>query len=157
MAMKLCPCGAAGRCVCAHADVVRYRSRLSGPLADRIDVHLPVGALPLRMLGDENRGEGSALIRARVEQARERQRQRGVSCNALATGQWISKHGKVSAEALGLLATGAERLGLSARGYNRVLKVARTIADLDGDERIGTGAITEALRYRPSVSAPESA
>jgi magnesium chelatase family protein len=109
------------------------------------------------MLGAGERGEASDRIRARVERARERQRERGVTSNARATGRWMDRHGKVSTEARALLATGAERLGLSARGYHRVLKVARTIADLDGDATVGAPAIAEALRYRPSVSAPEGA
>lgn len=167
-----CPCGRAGdardSCTCTSADVARYRARLSGPLADRIDMHVPVGpvALPsLRAAG----GEPSAHIRARVEQARDRQRRRfaalsGVRCNAHASGRWIDARSPIDTDARELLGTAAERLGLSARGFHRVLKVARTIADLDDREVVDVTSIAEALRYRaadpelgPSstVSAPE--
>ena len=161
-AMNPCPCGKAGdaslACTCAAADIQRYRSRLSGPLADRIDVHVNVGALPLRLLSAGERGESSASIRARVEAARARQRARfgangGVACNAQAQGRWLDRHGGATADARALLAAGAERLALSARGYHRVLKVARTIADLDGEADIGVSAVAEALRYRPALPA----
>ena len=151
-----CPCGRAGdardSCICSSADVARYRARLSGPLADRIDMHVSVGpvALPSLRAGGS---EPSALIRARVEHARERQRRRfatlaGVRCNAHASGRWIDAHSPVDADARDLLGAAAERLGLSARGFHRVLKVARTIADLDARDAVGAASIAEALRYR---------
>ena len=153
-----CPCGRAsdptGACNCSAADIERYGTRISGPLADRIDMHVTVGAVALRDLSSKGNGDPSASIRARVEHARATQRKRfakkpGVSCNAYAIGRWLDAHTPVHAEARVLLQTAAERLGLSARGYHRVLKVARTIADLDDVTEIAPGHIAEALRYRP--------
>jgi magnesium chelatase family protein len=153
-----CPCGRAadptGACSCSAADVERYNARISGPLADRIDMHVTVGAVALRDLGSANNGDSSVSIRARVESARAKQRTRfakkpGISCNAYAIGRWLDVHTPVHAEARTLLQTAAERLGLSARGYHRVLKVARTIADLEGAIELAPAHIAEALRYRP--------
>ena len=159
-AMNPCPCGysgdAARGCVCASADVVQYRARLSGPLADRIDMHVTVGAVPILILGGRG-GEQSSAVRARVELARARQRERygslrGVECNAHVSGRWLDAHGGMTAGARTLLIAAADRLLLSARGYHRVLKVARSIADLDGEHEIGEPQVAEALRYRPSVT-----
>jgi magnesium chelatase family protein len=155
-----CPCGHAGdpahACTCTAADVARYRARLSGPLADRIDMHVAVGPVPVRTLGAVAGGEPSSAMRERVQQARERQSLRfaalaGVRCNAHVAGRWLDTRTPVDAAARELLAAAAERLGLSARGYHRVLKVARTIADLDGDERLSAPAVAEAIRYRPAL------
>ncbi|HET7457760.1 MAG TPA: YifB family Mg chelatase-like AAA ATPase, partial [Gemmatimonadaceae bacterium] len=141
-AMNPCPCGRSGEastagrpCTCAAADVARYRARLSGPLADRFDMHVTVGAVPVATLGGAAPGEATAPIAERVARARERQRDRyagvrGVECNAHASGRWLDTHGGVEPASRALLAAAAERLALSARGYHRVLKVARTIADL---------------------------
>ena len=153
-----CPCGmtgeANGACNCAPGDIDRYTARLSGPLVDRIDMHVAVGAVALRELSGRPTGVHSATIRARVERARARQRRRfakarGVSCNAFASGRWMDSQTPVSAEARALLHTAADRLSLSARGYHRVLKVARTIADLEDVAELGASHIGEALRYRP--------
>jgi magnesium chelatase family protein len=153
-----CPCGkagdASGTCTCSAADVERYNARISGPLADRIDMHVTVGAVALKDLSGKTNGDSSSSIRARVERARSAQRKRfakrpGVSCNAYAIGRWLDAHTPVHADARALLQTAAERLGLSARGYHRVLKVARTIADLDNTGEIAPSHIAEALRYRP--------
>ena len=153
-----CPCGKAadpsGTCTCSAADVERYNARISGPLADRIDMHVTVGAVALRDLSRGNNGDSSASIRSRVERARAAQRKRyarkhGISCNAYAVGRWLDAETPVHAEARTLLQTAAERLGLSARGYHRVLKVARTIADLEDLSEIAPAHIAEALRYRP--------
>ncbi|HEX6628586.1 MAG TPA: YifB family Mg chelatase-like AAA ATPase [Gemmatimonadaceae bacterium] len=153
-----CPCGKAadptGACNCSAGDIERYNARISGPLADRIDMHVTVGAVALRDLSSKGNGDSSASIRARVERARATQRKRfankpGISCNAYAIGRWLDAHTPVHAEARALLQTAAERLGLSARGYHRVLKVARTIADLDDQLELGPNHIAEALRYRP--------
>jgi magnesium chelatase family protein len=155
-AMNPCPCGHYGdptqRCVCAAADVLKYRARLSGPLADRIDLHVTVPPLALTQLGTRACGESSADIRHHVEQARIRQRLRygnGVGCNARAPGRWLESHGALSSSARQLLTTAGERLALSARGFHRVLRVARTIADLDGAAEVGTAHVGEALGYRP--------
>jgi magnesium chelatase family protein len=157
-AMNPCPCGFAGddagRCVCATTDVLRYRSRLSGPLADRIDLHVTVSALPLVQLGNGASRENSATVRARVEAARQIQsdryaKMRGNVWNGSIAGRWLDRHGGMVTEARTLLATAAERLRISARGYHRILRVARTIADLDGVSRIETSHVAEALRYRP--------
>lgn len=153
-----CPCGRAadpvGTCNCSATDIERYNARISGPLADRIDMHVTVGAVPLRDLSGATNGDSSASIRSRVERARATQRRRfarkpGVSCNAYAIGRWLDAHTPVHAEARTLLQTAAERLGLSARGYHRVLKVARTIADLEELTEVAPSHVAEALRYRP--------
>lgn len=153
-----CPCGRAGdpsgSCNCAPNDIDRYAARISGPLADRIDMHVTVGAVALRELNGKSTGDESATVRERVERARARQRKRfsrtrGISCNAYASGRWLDTHTPVHAGARALLQTAAERLSLSARGYHRVLKVARTIADLEDEQEIAAAHIGEALRYRP--------
>ncbi|HJR62314.1 MAG TPA: YifB family Mg chelatase-like AAA ATPase [Gemmatimonadaceae bacterium] len=165
-AMNACPCGYAGdpcRCSCTATDIARYRARLSGPLTDRIDLHVHVGAVALGALAGGREGERSATIRERVERARVRQRCRcarmpGVYCNAHLSGRWLSVHGGLVAAARDLLASAAERLDLTARGYHRVLRVARTIADLDESDEIREPHVAEALRYRPiDVSRPATA
>jgi magnesium chelatase family protein len=117
-------------------------------------MHVTVGAVALRDLSSATNGDSSASIRSRVERARATQRRRfakkeGISCNAYAVGRWLDAHTPVHAEARTLLQTAAERLGLSARGYHRVLKVARTIADLEDATEVAPSHIAEALRYRP--------
>jgi magnesium chelatase family protein len=164
-AMNPCPCGNAGEptreCICSAADVARYRARLSGPLVDRIDMHVTLAPVPIRTLGDRAPREPSAAVRARVEMARERQRrryaaQRGVRCNAHASGRALDAGGLVEADARALLQDAAERLKLSARGYHRVLKLARTIADLADRDVVGKSDVAEALRYRPRVDSNEA-
>jgi magnesium chelatase family protein len=154
-AMNPCPCGHAGdlarACVCAAADVLRYRSRLSGPLADRIDLHVQVPPVSIERLAACAQGERSSEIRERVEAARGRQRARyrDDSCNARAPGRWLDAHGGLERAARALLGGAAERLHLSARAFHRVLRVARTIADLEASESITTAHVAEALGYRP--------
>jgi magnesium chelatase family protein len=152
-----CPCGhdgeATGRCRCAAAEILRYRSRLSGPLADRIDLHVRIGAVALAALGQMAHEETSVTIRERVREARERQRARyevlpGVRVNSEAPGRWLQQHGVLAPEARTLLADAAERLRLSARAFHRALRVARTVADLDRAERIEPSAVAEALLFR---------
>ncbi|HEX5576897.1 MAG TPA: ATP-binding protein, partial [Gemmatimonadaceae bacterium] len=153
-----CPCGRLGDptgvCKCSASDVERYSSRMSGPLADRIDMHVGVGAVPLTELGQPRRGETSSDIRNRVVAARESQRVRfhnlpGVSCNAHASGRCIDSRSVMAADARNLLHGAASSLALSARGYHRVMKVARTIADLDQSASVERPHVAEALRYRP--------
>ncbi len=156
-AMNPCPCGWLGdpshRCACPPAAVARYRGRLSGPLLDRIDLHVEVPAIPFRDLAGEGQGESSAAVRGRVEAARDRQRHRfrgavGVHANAHMGAREVRRHCRVDAAAEGLLRTALARLGLSARAYHRVLKLARTIADLAGQDAIAAEHVAEAIRYR---------
>lgn len=156
-----CPCGNAGEpgrvCLCASTDVARYRARLSGPVADRIDLHVHVPAVPLRALGEPVAAEGSAAVRERVERARAVQRQRyavlrGVACNAHVPGRWLDAHGGIERGARALLANAAERLALTARGYHRVLRLARTVADLDGHPTVAPAHVAEAVHYRPAAA-----
>jgi magnesium chelatase family protein len=157
-AMNPCPCGRAGDprggCNCASSEIAHHQSRLSGPLADRIDMQVRLSAVPLRELGRREGGEPSAAVRERVERARSRQRARyrgvpRVRVNAHAAGRWLDTRTPVDDDARDLLASAAERCGLSARAYHRVLKVARTIADLDDAEAVAWTHVAEALRYRP--------
>jgi magnesium chelatase family protein len=154
-AMNPCPCGYHGdatrSCACADHDVQRYRSRLSGPLLDRIDMHLTLSPVPLRDLGGDGGAETSATVRARVESARAVQRsrfaaERRVSSNGHASGRALLR--SLDREGRDLLDSAAESLALSARSYHRVVKVARTIADLASAERVGAPCIAEALRFR---------
>jgi magnesium chelatase family protein len=155
-AMNPCPCGHAGDpahpCACAAADVLRYRGRLSGPLADRIDLHIAVPAVSLAKLACREPGERSAVVRERVELARGRQRQRygsDTGCNARAPGRWLDAHAGLDAGARALLESAAERLHLSARAFHRVLRVARTIADLESTPGVASVHVAEAIGYRP--------
>jgi len=162
-AMNPCPCGHAGdpltACTCTPANVARYRSRLSGPLLDRVDMHVTVGAVPVRELGDGARGESSASMRQRVASAHAKQRCRyakifGDRANAHVPGRWLSAHTPIAPEARSMLETASEKLLLSARGYHRVIKVARTIADLDADTTVQERHVAEALRYRAPPEPP---
>jgi magnesium chelatase family protein len=155
-AMNPCPCGNAGdgarACSCAAADIAKYRARLSGPMRDRVDMHVPVGALPLATLASSGSSERSESIRERVEAARTRQQERygatESTVNAHVAARQLHERGSLSSEARTLLTTAAERLGLTARGYHRVLRVSRTIADLDGAAGVDPPHVAEALRYR---------
>jgi len=155
-AMNPCPCGHLGdarhECRCPLPAIERYRSRVSGPLLDRIDLHVEVPAVELRELREAD-GERSAAVLARVESARRRQRERSsprfpVVLNAALAGSEISAHCALDAAGRSLLEAAFERLGLSARGVTRLLKVARTIADLAGAERIAPPHVAEAIQYR---------
>jgi magnesium chelatase family protein len=155
-AMNPCPCGFAGdtrrECRCTPQQAAGYRHKLSGPLRDRIDLTVDVPALPPDVLGAPSAGEASAAVRERVVQARHRQCGRYAGAiektNAQLTPGLIHRHCALDAAAGRLLAAAVRRLTLSARGYDRVRKVARTIADLEGRDQIGADAIAEALQFR---------
>ena len=151
-AMNPCPCGYLGdaerRCACTPEQIRRYRARVSGPLLDRIDLHIEVPRLPHRLLRGETKEETSATIRARVDAARQRQLQRTGKANAALTTREIERHCVLNDADQRLLETALERLGLSPRAYHRILKVARTIADLASSESIQTLHLTEAISYR---------
>ena len=156
-AMNPCPCGYLGsplhECRCAPVLVERYHARISGPLLDRIDIHLSVPAVPFAELSGGYEAEPSAAIRARVEAARQRQRERfrkepGVRANAHMSSRVVRRHCRQSDEVGDILKAAVERLGLSARGCHRVLKLARTIADLAGEEALGPAHVREAIQYR---------
>lgn len=158
-----CPCGFAGdgtpTCQCTARAISRYRARLSGPLADRIDMHVTIRAVPLHAIAARDEpAESSASVRTRVEWARTTQRQRyrtlpDVQCNAQATGIWIDTCTPIDPEARSHLVNAAARFALSARGYHRTLKVARTIADLNGTDMITSVAVQEALFFRQQPAA----
>ena len=133
--------------------VERYLARISGPLLDRIDIHLRVPAVPYSDLGAESASEASAVVRARVEAARSRQRERfgsatGVHANAHMSSREVRRHCRQTPEIADVLRLAVERLGLSARGCHRVLKVARTIADLAAVEELAPAHVREAIQYR---------
>jgi len=157
--MNPCPCGYLGdsqrECTCTPTMVARYQKRLSGPLLDRIDLHLPVPRVDYEKLSDDRRGEPSAAVRARVIAARARQQQRfaghRLTCNAEMGPAEVREFCRLDVPAAGLLRAAMQQFHLSARGYHRVLKVERTIADLAGNETIQAAHVAEALQYRPSV------
>jgi magnesium chelatase family protein len=156
-AMNPCPCGYQGDtvhpCRCEPSEVERYRSRVSGPLLDRIDIHLEVPAVAYRDLVGAPAEEPSAAIRARVERARVVQRERfrgrpGLHANAHMVARDLRRHCRTSGPVEALLRDAVNRLGLSARAYHRVLKIARTIADLEDSAELTTAHVGEAIQYR---------
>jgi magnesium chelatase family protein len=155
-AMNPCPCGYAGdmtrECRCTPMQLSRYRDRLSGPLRDRLDLTVDVPALPIDALGDTAGAESSADVRARVVRARERQADRytryGVGTNAELTTPLMARYCAVDHAATSVLRAAMKKLSLSARGYDRVRKVARTIADLAGEDRVRAEHVAEALQFR---------
>jgi magnesium chelatase family protein len=160
-----CPCGFDGdprrSCTCLPNRVEAYRQRLSGPLLDRIDLRLAVPRLSRKELLGEAAGEPSGSIRQRVEEARLRQRRRyretPVMCNAQLPGPLARREAKLTPEAERLLSRAVEALALTGRGFDRALKVARTIADLAGQERVSTDHLAEALSYRSDANERETA
>ncbi len=154
-AMNPCPCGyhgaPSGRCRCTPDQVARYRAKLSGPLLDRIDLCIEVPAVPAEALQQAPDGESSATVRARVAAALARQQARQGKPNAQLTTKEIDEHCQPDVAGSTLLKQATSRLGLSARAFHRVQKVARTIADLAGDAHIGAPHLAEAIQLRRSA------
>jgi magnesium chelatase family protein len=154
-----CPCARAdGECRCSEVDRLRYARKLSGPLLDRIDLVCQVPpAAPLELVGVGSGAESSAAVRDRVIAARERQAQRlvldDVSCNGSMDGRLTRRHVHPDSAARDLLLDGHRRMSLTARGHDRVLRIARTIADLEGSDQLRTAHVAEALGYRLGATA----
>jgi magnesium chelatase family protein len=136
--------------------VARYQKRISGPLLDRIDIHLEVPRIPHEQLADRRPGEPSAAVRERVERAREVQARRfagtALLTNADMGPKELRQYAALDDAGETLLGAAVRQMGLSARAYHRVLKLARTIADLAGEEQVSTAFVAEALQYRPRVA-----
>ena len=156
-AMNPCPCGYYNHpdreCVCKPGEVQKYLNKISGPLMDRIDLHVEVLPVPYDELSDVRRGEPSAEIRKRVVKARKIQEERykdypGIHSNAQMTSKLLQQYCVLDQRSQDALRNAMRRLGLSARAYDRILKVSRTIADLDGSERIQHDHLAEAINYR---------
>ena len=155
--MNPCPCGYYGdpthNCVCTPGQIQRYMNKISGPLLDRIDIHCEIQAVPFSELSQMRPGETSEIIRKRVIAARKIQEERfkpfkGIHCNAMMTERLLHEFAEPDAASLDMLRMAMERLKLSARAYGRILKVARTIADLDNSEKVLSQHIAEAIGYR---------
>jgi magnesium chelatase family protein len=155
-AMNPCPCGyfgaPSGRCRCTPDQIARYRGKLSGPLLDRIDMHVEVPAVPEAELLSQPDGESSAVVRVRVLQARERAMARQGKANADLDAAEVDTQCAPDAAAQALLRNAIARLDLSARAYHRILRLARTIADVAGSAAIGTAHVAEAIQYRRGLS-----
>jgi magnesium chelatase family protein len=157
--MYPCPCGFFSdperQCTCSLQTVTRYQKRISGPILDRIDIHIEVPRVDFEKLSDSRRGESSETIRARVEAARQRQCERfadlnnGMMTNADMRVAEVRQFCELDEAGQQLVKAAMTQLQLSARAYHRILKLARTIADLAGDENIQSAHLAEALQYRP--------
>ncbi len=156
-AMNPCPCGYYGdpthSCSCTIPQIQKYRSRISGPLLDRIDLHVEVPAVNFKELTSERSGEPSAVVRERVQRARQIQlerfaKEKNVYCNAHMESNLIRKYCQIDEQGKELMSKAIKNVGLSARAYDRVLKVARTIADLEGSTQILVHHLSEAIQYR---------
>lgn len=155
--MNPCPCGYYNHpdrpCLCSPGTVQKYMNRISGPLLDRIDLHIEIVPVPFEKISERRPSEQSIAVRERVVRARAIQEQRfrdykGVYCNAQMSTKLLHKYATPDTDGLARLKTAMERLNLSARAYDRILKVSRTIADLAGSENIETSHIAEAINYR---------
>lgn len=159
-AMNPCPCGFLGdvrnKCRCTETDIRRYKAKISGPLLDRIDIHLDVPALEYKDMSSDVTGESSAKIKSRVDAARQIQLHRyadidGVYCNSQMSNRHIKKYCQLKADSQKLLEISVDRLGLSARSYHRVLKLSRTIADLEAHQNITSSHVAEAIQLCRSI------
>ncbi|SHO53178.1 YifB family Mg chelatase-like AAA ATPase [Desulfopila aestuarii] len=157
VAMNPCPCGYLGdrrnSCTCNSAQIQRYQSRISGPLLDRIDLHLSVAALQFDEMSETGSGESSETIRKRVNRTRSLQSERfieipGINCNGQMKTREIEKYCRLDSRSQDILKKGMERLRLTARGYHRILKIARTIADMEQSDEIRSAHVAEAIQFR---------
>jgi magnesium chelatase family protein len=166
-----CPCGyfqdSVKECTCSNQVITRYQKRISGPMLDRIDIHIEVPRVDYEKLSDDRLGEPSAKVQVRVEAAREQQRERfssgqmgkttndksanSIACNADMRPAQIRQYCQLDETSNSLMRTAMHQMQLSARAYHRVLKLARTIADLAGEEQIAPTHLAEALQYRPKL------
>jgi magnesium chelatase family protein len=155
-AMNPCPCGYYGDrrrpCRCSTTQIRQYQSRISGPLLDRIDIHIEVPSMQYQEIAGTNSGEDSKTIRERIRRARERQKERFSTQSTLLNARMSDRQLKalclLDEDSRQLIEMAMDKLGLSVRAYTRILKVARTIADLEGADNIGAPHVAEAIQYR---------
>jgi magnesium chelatase family protein len=158
-AMNPCPCGYYGdqvkECRCSPSDILRYRKRISGPMLDRIDIFIHVPRVEYEKLSDDRLGEESKIVRARVKRARDMQRgrftEKGISLNSEMGPSEVRKFCPLDPEGKSLLKAATDRFNFSARGFHRLLKLSRTIADLDGSSHILSHHMAEAIQYRSTL------
>ncbi|HSX19366.1 MAG TPA: ATP-binding protein, partial [Candidatus Saccharimonadales bacterium] len=156
-----CPCGYFGdetrNCTCSPSAITRYQKRISGPILDRIDIHLSVPAVKVEKLTKQENSEQSSKIQARVQKARNIQQKRFAKTNIKSNAEMSSKQMKqycnLDEQSIVLLKQAITKLNLSARSFHRVVKISRTIADLEGSVKIKTNHVAEALQYRPQIDA----